>query len=454
MFWNLFKSVKLAVFLLITLAAVAIIGTVIPQGEEAIRFAMKLDPKLFRLFSTLGLFDIYHTLWFRSLLGLLGLNLIICSLDRFPKTWKRIKATPPIDTSRVFEDIDADQVIWVKTDFMKEAKRISSILEQKFKYIKSKLDNNSAFFYVEEGWYSHLGVYLVHLSIIVILLGGIIGSIWGFEGYMNILEGEKKNALRLIRKMKIIRLPFFVKLNKFKVEYYQNGVPKEYESELLFIQDHKQVKKRLRVNHPVTFQGITFYQASYGISAGNKAYIKIINNTLNKIYEAELLIGKLYKIPDSKVVITLLDIKGNFAKAGPALILSVKKEDNEKRLILFKDIKTAKKRLPVPMLNSPIFNPSSIKPYTFIVKDIPTRYYSGLQVSRDPGVPLVWIGFFILILGLIITFFTSHKRIWVRILKREDLLEISVAGRSNKDPVSLSKRIKEIVKEIKEADYV
>jgi len=454
MFWNLFKSVKLAVFLLITLAAVAIIGTVIPQGEDAIRFAMKLDPKLFRLFSTLGLFDVYHTLWFRAILGLLCLNLIICSLDRFPKTWKRMKATPPIDANKVFEDIDADQIIRVKTDFMEAAKGIRSILEERFKYIKSKLNNNSAFFYVEEGGYSYMGVYLVHLSIIIILLGGIIGSIWGFEGYMNILEGEKKNVLRLTRKMKIIRLPFFVKLNKFRVEYYQNGVPKEYESELLFIQDHKQVKKRLRVNHPVTFEGITFYQASYGVSVGNRAYIKIINTVLNKTYEIELFIGKPYKIPDSKVIITILDIKEDFAKAGPALILSVKKEDKEKRLILFKDIQSAKKRLPAPMLNSPIFNPSSIKPYTFIVKDIPTRYYSGLQVSRDPGVPLVWIGFFILIFGLIITFFTSHRRIWVRILKKEEFLEISVAGRSNKDPISLSKKIKEIVKAIKEAGYV
>ncbi len=455
MLWNFFKSVKLAVFLLIILAAVAVIGTIIPQGEDAIGFAMRLDPKLFRIFSLLGLFDIYHTFWFRSLLGLLCLNLIVCSLDRFPKTWKRIKATPPIDASRVFEDINEDQIIHIKkADFIKEVEKIRSVLEKRFRHIKNKITDNSAFFYAEEGWYSHLGVYLVHASIIIILVGGIIGSIWGFEGYMNILEGEKKNVVRIARKMKIIELPFFVKLKKFSVKYYKNGMPKEYESYLLFIDGDKQVEKKLRVNHPVSFRGITFYQASYGISVENKAHIKVINKESGKIYKIELSIGKTYKIPDSQVTIRLLDIKEDFARAGPALILAVKEGDTEKKLILFEDIQAVKKRIPKQMLNSPIFNPSSIKPYTFIVEDIPTRYYSGLQVSRDPGVPLVWAGFFILIFGLIITFFTSHKRIWVRVLKKEDLLEISVAGTSNKDPVSLSKKIKEVVKEIKEASHV
>jgi len=111
----------------------------------------------------------------------------------------------------------------------------------------------------------------------------------------------------------------------------------------------------------------------------------------------------------------------------------------------------AKKRLPVPMLNSPIFNPSFIRPYTFIIEDIPTRYYTGLQVSRDPGVPIVWVGFSMLIIGLMITFFTSHRRVWVRILKKDhNNVEIAVSGMSNRDPVSLSKRIKSVLNGIKE----
>ena len=452
MFWNIFKSVKLAVFLLIILAIIAIIGTIIPQGEESIRFAMKLRPETFRIFSMLGLFDVYHTLWFRAILGLLTLNLIVCSIDRFPKTLKRIKAQPPVDMKRPFQDIDEDNVLRIKGKMELITDSIRRFLQKKGKGIRSKITDREAFFYFEEGVYSHFGVYIVHLSIIMILLGGIIGSIWGFEGYMNILEGEKNNVIRLTRRSKPLKLNFWVRCDKFLVKYYKNGMPKEYMSRLTFITGKKEIKKELRVNHPVRFHGITFYQASYGTSVEDRVYLKIINNESKKSYIAELRVGQSYKIPDSNVMIKVLDIREDFARTGPAVLLSIRRPEQgkEKRLVLLKNIQIAKKRLPAPMLNSPMFNSSIMKPYTFVIEQIPTRYYTGLQVSRDPGVPIVWTGFFMLIMGLMITFFLSHRRIWVRITKKNGEVEVAVSGMSNRDPVSLQKRIRSILNSIKE----
>ena len=70
------------------------------------------------------------------------------------------------------------------------------------------------------------------------------------------------------------------------------------------------------------------------------------------------------------------------------------------------------------MLASPKFNPSVFKPYTFSLIGLQTRYYTGLQANRDPGVSIVWAGCFMMIAGLFVSFFLSHKRIWVRILKK------------------------------------
>ncbi len=444
------KSVKLTVFLLILLASIAIIGTVIPQGEEAVGFAMRLSPRVFHILSALGLFDIYHTWWFRALLGLISINLIVCSVDRFPKTWKRMNASPPVDMKKIFEDIGRDQSFEVNGNFKKVLEKLDSFLERRFKNVRKKIEDKIGYFYLEEGRYSHLGVYIVHLSVIVILVGGIIGSIWGFEGYMNILEGEKKDIVRLTRKMKVIRLPFSIRCDNFIVEYYENGMPKEYLSRLTFIEDHKETKKELRVNHPVSFHGITFYQASYGICVGSYAKIRIINNEEKKRYELTLKPGDIYKIPGSDTVIQLMDIKDNLAGCGPALILLIRKRSEIRKLILFQDMEKARKRLPKQMLMASVFDPSSIKPYKFVIEDIPTRYYTGIQVSKDPGVPLVWIGFFMLIFGLIITFFTSHKRVWIKVEEiKENLVNISVSGMSNRDPVSLSKKIRTIMEEIK-----
>ena len=107
--WNLFKSVKLTIFILIVLAIASIVGTLIPQQEEAMRFARELSPGMLRLFQTLNLFDIYHALWFRLIIAALALNLIVCSIDRFPAVWKRLKALPKPDRAKPFENLPPER---------------------------------------------------------------------------------------------------------------------------------------------------------------------------------------------------------------------------------------------------------------------------------------------------------------------------------------------------------
>ena len=97
--WDFFTSVNLTILLLIILAITSIAGTIIPQQESAAEFAQKINPGFFRLFSFLQLFDMYHSIWFRILIGLLALNLIVCSLNRFPATWKLFKTSPRPDRS-------------------------------------------------------------------------------------------------------------------------------------------------------------------------------------------------------------------------------------------------------------------------------------------------------------------------------------------------------------------
>jgi cytochrome c biogenesis protein len=103
------------------------------------------------------------------------------------------------------------------------------------------------------------------------------------------------------------------------------------------------------------------------------------------------------------------------------------------------------KKMPAPMINSPKFNPSSFKPYTFSLQGVETKYYTGLQVNRDPGVNIVWAGCFFMIAGLFVTFFMSHQRIWVRIEKTTKGTRISVAGTANKNPVGLEREIEKLI---------
>ena len=76
-------------------------------------------------------------------------------------------------------------------------------------------------------------------------------------------------------------------------------------------------------------------------------------------------------------------------------------------------------------------------------------YYTGIQLSHDPGVPIVAAGSFIIIFGIFITFFSSHRKIWIRVQDMEEKIKISVAGTSSKDPVALQREIGYILKNIK-----
>lgn len=96
------------------------------------------------------------------------------------------------------------------------------------------------------------------------------------------------------------------------------------------------------------------------------------------------------------------------------------------------------------MLQAPILNPSSFEPYTFFLENIESRFYTGLQVNKDPGVSFIWLGCFIMVTGFFISFFTSHRQIWVHVSKDKGDVRISVAGRANKNPVGLERELDQL----------
>ena len=286
-------------------------------------------------------------------------------------------------------------------------------------------------------------------------MGAIIGSVFGFKAYVNIPEGESADEvfLRSSPGHNHKKLGFTVNCEKFIVDFYDNGTPREYRSDLSFIINGKTVKKsKLLVNHPVTFKGITFYQASYGSLAGDKARLKFLRGENDKeavIKELEL--GKPITLPGEESQILISDIRDDFMRMGPAVSVVIKPPQGEEIIFwLFKNHELIQERFPDIFNQFPRLNPSAYKPYTLYLDDIETRHYTGLQINRDPGVFLVYTGFTMIIIGLFITFFTSHRRIWVRITTiSKDDLRVSVAGRANKNPVGLERELDQLTSRLK-----
>lgn len=450
--WSFFSSVKLTFVLLIILAIVSILGTLIPQmpQRESVEFASRLSPGVFRLFSFLNLFDMYHSLWFRLLIGLLVLNLIICSLDRFPTTWKRFSFRSRPDRNKPFQDISPEQSFLISGNEKDVASRVDRFLSDKYKKLKRIDANDRACFFGEKGRYAHFGVYVVHLSVLIILVGGLVGSFFGFEAFVKISEGEQV-ATAFTRNTRIpLDLGFEVRCNRFFVDFYDSGAPKEFRSDLTFLVNSQAVKEAsVRVNHPVQFRGITFHQSTYEPVPGKRLHLKISTDTADvEMIEIAAEKGKPVQLPGGRGHFQVAEMR----MMGPvpaALILIHPQQGEETRFWIFQDYERVKKRLPQEMLRSPKFNPAAFAPYKFYLDSVESGYATGLQVSRDPGVPIVWIGCFLMVGGFFVTFFMSHRKIWVRVSNDKSGSKISVAGTASKNPVGLERELSQLTGNLK-----
>lgn len=442
--WNVFSSMKLTLALLIILAITSLFGTLIPQQQEAVRFAQGLSPRLHQFFELLGLFDLYHSLWFRAIIGLLALNLVICSVNRLPTTLKLFRAPSRPDRSKPFEDLPPQRNFLVERGIEDVGNRVADFLRNQYGRIVSKSTPEKNYLYAEKGRYSYFGVYLVHFSILLVLIGGVIGSVFGFNAYVNILEGDTVDSIILTKDMTSKRLGFSVFCEKFNVDYYDNGSPKEFRSDLGFLVEGKLAKKAsLLMNRPITFGGITFYQSSYGSIPG-KAYLSVQkegSDLVESIVRVE--IGDTFSLPGSESQIQVVNAVSNLNEMmGPAALISVKSREGEEiRFWVFQNIEKLRNQYPEAMFQAPRMNPSSFKPYTFFLKELESRFYTGLQANKNPGVSLVWFGCVVMVAGFFMTFFTSHRKIWVRILRSTDETKISVAGRTNRNPLALEKEL-------------
>jgi len=114
------------------------------------------------------------------------------------------------------------------------------------------------------------------VALLLILAGSLIGKFWAVDGSLAIDQGEVASAFQVEPRAEK-PLNFQVRLDKFQVFYYEpGGSPKEFRSDLTFMQDGREVQRATcRVNEPVTFGGLTFFQSSYGTQATGPIRLKV-----------------------------------------------------------------------------------------------------------------------------------------------------------------------------------
>ncbi|MHB8123525.1 MAG: cytochrome c biogenesis protein ResB [Desulfuromonadaceae bacterium] len=408
--WDFFSSLKLTLFLLITLAVISIIGTVIPQGSPSPEYLQTISPAKLKLYSTLGFFDMYHSWWFILLLFLLSVNLVACSIKRLPYIWRTITQPVMVMDDSFEKTLSNITIIETTGDVVTLIDRAATVLKAEFGDPVITEKNGTFHLFAQKSPLSRLAVYAVHLSVLVIFIGAIIGSLFGYKGFVNIPEGESISKV-MSRSDKEIDLGFSLRLDQFTVAHYPNGAPKEFKSILTVLENGQPVpdytNARVIVNDPLTYKGITFYQSSYGKQGEHE--FTISDSDGNNPQPLMIQSGGSAKLPDGSGICLLETTQdvSNFQPglSGPAAQVEVHMANGVNNKVVVYANNEAMNRMNIPSTGGRLLQ----------YKGGDEFMYTGLQVAKDPGVWVVWLGCFLMVVGIYAAFFMSHRRIWVRV---------------------------------------
>ncbi|MCX5820267.1 MAG: cytochrome c biogenesis protein ResB [Deltaproteobacteria bacterium] len=447
-----FTSIRLTIVLLSAIALGSVLGTIIPQQEAAEAFSARLQPAVLAVFQAFQLFNVYHSAWFILLLLLLSVNLTVCSLDRFPAAWRQFRGGAAPDGAERLADLPPERIVATDRPAAEEASRLEVLLRKRCGRVRRAETSQGFVLTGGKGAFSCFGVFVVHLGVLLLIAGGLAGAIFGVRGYVEIVEGDTANTMQFRGGKGAETLPFAIRCDRFTVEHYDDGAPKVFRSDLTFIQDGKVVRQGvLFVNHPIAFGGLRFYQASYGLLPGGRLALSYARGN-GKASERETAVGDRFALPGGEGEVEVIRVENDLMRMGPAVKLSVVSPRGEVQFWVFENIERIKEANPGVLAQVPLMNPGLFAPYLFSMQKKGERFYTVLQAARDPGVPLVAGGAVLLIVGLMITFFFSHRRFRIVLEEKKGKSRIGLAGSSNRDPVGLENEINQLLAEIGKAE--
>ena len=442
-FWKFFTSVKLTVFVLLMLAATSVIGTLIPQNASDAFYLQKYGEVFFALFKGTDIIDMYHSWWFLLLMGLLAVNIIVCSIDRLQRTWKIIFPEKVLFKLERFSRMDSAHRFTAEKEADLLEKFCHELMTSTVGTVSVQKSDEGIALFAERGRWTRLGVYVVHLSILFMLVGAVIGGLWGFKGFVNVAEGDSVDAVENREGHGHIPLGFSVRCNDFSVSFYDTGQPEEFKSSLTIIEDGKEILTRdVIVNDPLRYGGISFYQSSYGTASADNIRLKYTSRDSGMVYEKTVSFKEVVHLPEFGGTLVMDRFVNAYPFRGHNLgegfvghIVPEKGPETE----IFVSVRF------------PMFDKMRKGKFAFEVQGFDKTYYTGLQVNKDPGVWYVYLGFIFMIAGCWITFFMSHQSSCIHIVRGEGRrCQVMVAGFAHRNPQGMKLKIEKLAEKIKD----
>lgn len=316
-----------AVSMLVFLGIASIIGTILKQNEPYENYIIKFGQFWFGFFEKIGLYDVYHSIWFLTILLFLVLSTTLCIIKNTPTILKDFLVFKDSLEEKSLLSFSHHLVIKNKKS-VNTSKVLYYLKEAKFKIKEKSKENGDVLIIAKKGNYQRLGYILTHIGVVVICLGGLLDGnlifkaqeIFGykkietldlpaskvpevsrlgisntsFRANMTLAEGSSDNVafVRMKDGYLVQDLPFKITLKDFRINHYSTGMPKSFESDLVISDPElsQDITKTISVNHPFTYKGIAIYQSDFQ-DGGTRLNIKLrslLNSSTSQKIEGKI----------------------------------------------------------------------------------------------------------------------------------------------------------------------
>jgi cytochrome c biogenesis protein len=416
-------DLRLAIGLLLVIAVASIAGTVIEQGET-LRFYQENYPEHPALFGFLtwqvilflGLNQVYQTWWYLSLLILFGASLLACTYRRqwpalkVARKWyyhQRPEQILRLNLSQVCPEVSISQ--------------LASILRRKGYWVATENEK----LYARKGLAGKIGPIVVHASLVVILIGGLVGALTGFVAQELVPSGQDFQLKKVIEAGPWVRRlpPVQGRVHRFWIDYTPGGEIDQFYTDLglLNAAGEEVTRKIIHVNEPLRWRGLTFYQTSWGIQG---VRLRFNNSPILELPVTPFTAGNGRKLWG-----TWLPLKPDLSE-GVSLVIP----DLQGLFLLYDQ---QGQLLTTSRVGTPVHIGEVDLTLTELVGS------TGLQIKSDPGVPIVYFGFAGLMLGVMMSYI-SHSQVWGLQIEKQ----LYVGGKTNRAQVTFEREFIELLNQL------
>ncbi len=451
--WRFFSSTRLAVVLMLVITGLSLLGALLIQVPSE----MARDPQLYAswvdtaarskvgiwapFLSVLGLFDVFRSPWFLIAGTLLMLNIFICSVNRWSGIRLSLHGGAVKQKEGFYTAGNTIAALSTASVPVVEAAGISEkVLRTRGYRTRTESDENHVYIAADKNRYYRLGTYFSHLSLILFVLAFITGGFFGFsDSNFAVSTGETREVG--------YNTGLSLHLTSFVDEYYENGMPKDYRSQVVLYENGQEVKQALiRVNHPLVYKGVRFYQVYFG------PVMKMLVRDENgqDIFNGNVPLDSSFDIQGYQYYEGFF----NLSEAGLSIRL-ISAANTDDTMIpagqLAVDVRKGDEQIDLKLVELGIPRVVGGLEFTFLEK----TKFSGFQVSRDPTNILIWIASILFIIGICAGLYFPYRQIWVLSQPmgqgRSRLLLRMLAPRSSVTP-ELNALVEQIEKELPTKD--